>query len=192
MPAGEKTDPERKGPRRQRLSQGLVQVYTGNGKGKTTAALGLGLRAAGHGFKVLVIQFLKGRIAYGELKAARRLSPQLTIVPMGRENFVHRENPHPLDRRWARKGWDLARRSVEGGEYDLVILDEVNVAVKFGLLPLRDLLALIRGKPGNVELVLTGRWANPAVLRLADLVTEMKEKKHYYRRGIDSRRGIER
>ena len=178
--------------KKKRFSKGLVQVYTGNGKGKTTAALGLALRAAGHRFKVLVIQFLKGGIAYGELQSAKKLSPYLTIVPMGRENFVNKKNPHPEDVRWAKKGWDLAKRSVVSGKYQIVILDEVNVAVDYGLVPLPELLTLIKGKPENVELILTGRWAKPEVLRCADLVTEMKERKHYYKKGIESRVGIER
>jgi len=108
-----------------KFAKGLVQVYTGNGKGKTTAALGLALRAAGHRFKVLIIQFLKGGIAYGELRSAKKLSPYLTILPMGREHFVDKKNPHPLDVRWAKKGWDLAKRSVHSREYQVVILDEI-------------------------------------------------------------------
>ena len=151
--------------------KGLIQVYTGNGKGKTTAALGLSLRAAGHRLPVLFIQFLKGGIAYGELKSARKLSPFLKIVPMGRK---------------------LARQAVMEGEYPLVVLDEINVAVHYGLVPLKELLTLMANKPDHVELVLTGRWAKPAVIRRADLVTEMKEIKHYYRKGVDSRIGIER
>jgi cob(I)alamin adenosyltransferase len=172
--------------------KGLIQVYTGNGKGKTTAALGLGLRAAGHRFRVLMIQFLKGGIAYGELKSAKKLSPYLAIVPMGRECFVDKKNPHPVDRRWARKGWEAAKEAVKGGKYQIVIMDEVNVAVAYGLVPLDELLDLMKNKPKNVELILTGRWARPEVLRKADLVTEMKEVKHYYRKGIESRIGIER
>jgi len=175
-----------------KFAKGLVQVYTGNGKGKTTAALGLALRAAGHRFKVLIIQFLKGGIAYGELRSAKKLSPYLTILPMGREHFVDKKNPHPLDVRWAKKGWDLAKRSVHSREYQVVILDEINVAVEYGMVPLKELLALMKNKPKNVELVLTGRWAKPEVLRCADLVTEMREKKHYYKKGIESRMGIER
>ena len=132
--------------------QGLIQVYTGNGKGKTTAALGLALRAVGHRFRVLMIQFLKGGIAYGELKSARKLSPYLTIVPMGRECFVDKKNPHPIDRRWAQKGWKLAQESVQSQKYQLVILDEINVAVEYGLVPLKELLALMKNKPENVEL----------------------------------------
>jgi cob(I)alamin adenosyltransferase len=175
-----------------KFSKGLIQVYTGSGKGKTTAALGLALRAVGHRFRVLIIQFLKGGIAYGELKSARKLSPYLTIVSMGRECFVDKKNPHPLDRRWAQKGWQLAKESVKNGKYKVVVLDEINVAVEYGLVPRKELLELMREKPEKVELILTGRWAKPEVLRLADLVTEMREVKHYYRKGIESRIGIER
>lgn len=178
--------------RKKGFPRGLIQVYTGNGKGKTTAALGLALRAAGHRFQVLMIQFLKGGIAYGELKSAGKLSPYLTIVPAGRECFVDRNNPHPADRQCARRGWKLAREAVMGSQYQVVILDEINVAVKYGLVPLKDLLSLMKSKPEDVELVLTGRWAKPEVLRQADLVTEMREIKHYYKKGIDSRIGIER
>jgi cob(I)alamin adenosyltransferase len=178
--------------RKKTLFKGLVQVYTGSGKGKTTAALGLALRAVGHRFKVLVIQFLKGGIAYGEMRSAKKLAPYLTIVPMGREHFVRKENPHPIDRRWANKGWELAKRSVRSQKYQIVILDEINVAVEYGMVPLPELLSLMENKPKNVELVLTGRWAKPEVLRRADLVTEMRERKHYYKKGIESRVGIER
>ena len=172
--------------------RGLIQVYTGNGKGKTTAALGLALRAAGHRFKVLIVQFLKGGIAYGELKSARKLSPYLKIIPMGRECFVDKRNPHPVDRRCARRGWELAKKSVLERKYRVVILDEVNVAVDYGLVSPEELLDLMAHKPSDVELILTGRAAKPEVIRRADLVTEMKEVKHYYRKGIESRIGIER
>jgi len=178
--------------RKKTLFKGLVQVYTGKGKGKTTAALGLALRAVGHRYKVLVIQFLKGGIAYGELRSAKKLAPYLTLVPMGREHFVNKKDPHPTDIRWAQKGWELAKRSVHSRKYQIVILDEINVAVEYGMVPLQELLALMKSKPENVELVLTGRWARPEVLRRADLVTEMREIKHYYKKGIESRVGIER
>ena len=171
---------------------GLVQVYTGNGKGKTTAALGIAIRAAGHRLKVLMIQFLKGGIAYGELESAKKLAPYLKIVPMGRECFVNKKDPDPIDVRWARRGWELAKHSVQSRKYPIVILDEIHVAVAYGLVPLKELMALMKGKPADVELILTGRYAHPEVIRRADLVTEMKEIKHYYRKGIESRVGIER
>ncbi len=177
--------------KKEKFPQGLIQVYTGNGKGKTTAALGLAFRAAGHGFKVMVVQFMKGGIGYGELKTAKKLAPFITIKSMGRKEFVSRKAPHPQDIELARKAWELARRSVQSRDYQIIILDEINVAVDYGLVPITDVLSCIKDKPNGVELVLTGRAAHPAVVRCADLVTEMKERKHPYRKGVASRIGIE-
>jgi len=173
------------------MKQGLVQVYTGNGKGKTTAALGLALRAVGHGMKVLIIQFMKGNAGYGEHEAARRLSPNLTIIRTGRDAFVSRSNPDPADFKLAQEGFSMARQAVQSKEYDIVILDEINLAIDYGLLPLPDLLQLIDSKPETMELILTGRDAKPEILERADLVTEMTERKHYYTKGIPARKGIE-
>jgi cob(I)alamin adenosyltransferase len=173
------------------MERGLIQVYTGNGKGKTTAALGLALRAVGQGLRVLVIQFMKGNISYGELEAARKLSPLLTILPMGRETFVSREHPDPEDITLAEKAFALAKEAIGNPAYELVILDEINVAVDYKLIALLDLLSLLDQKPDRVELVLTGRHAAPEVMEKADLVTEMREIKHYYRKGIPARKGIE-
>jgi cob(I)alamin adenosyltransferase len=173
------------------MEKGLIQVYTGNGKGKTTASLGLAFRAVGHGFKVMVIQFMKGNIQYGELESAKKLSPYLTIHQMGRETFVSKTNPDPVDIEWAQKGFALAKEGIFSGNYDLVILDEINVAVDYGLIPLSDLLQLIDSKPPTVEMILTGRNAKPEVIEKADLVTEMVERKHYYRKGVKAREGIE-
>ncbi len=175
-----------------KLEQGLIQVYTGNGKGKTTAALGLALRAVGRELKVCMIQFMKGGGPYGEHLAASRLAPFLTIVQTGREGWVNRDNPDPEDKRLAQGALELAGKALTGGEYDLVILDEINGAVAFGLVNVDEVLALMEQKPADVELVLTGRNADERVIAAADLVTEMREIKHYYRKGIPSRLGIEK
>ena len=173
------------------MEKGLVQVYTGNGKGKTTAALGLALRAVGHGLKVFVIQFMKGNINYGELESVKKLSPYLTIKQMGRETFVSKTNPDPIDIKMAQEGFALAEQAIKNREFDIVILDEINVAIDYGLIPLADLLHLIDSKPHTVELILTGRNARPEILEKADLVTEMVDRKHYYDKGIPARKGIE-
>jgi cob(I)alamin adenosyltransferase len=172
------------------LDKGLIQVYTGDGKGKTTAALGLAMRAAGQGLKVYIVQFMKGWPHYGELTTVGQ-QPNITIKQFGRPDFVDKENPDPVDVRLAQEALDQAREVVKGGEYDLVILDEVNVALEWKLLRLEDVLSLLEEKPEHVELVLTGRYAHPEVIARADLVTEMREVKHPYQRGLSGRRGID-
>jgi cob(I)alamin adenosyltransferase len=174
------------------LEQGQVQVYTGNGKGKTTAALGLAFRACGRGLRVIIIQFMKGGGPYGEHAAAERLAPLLTIIPTGRPGWVKRPIPDPEDVELARGAFEKAREALTGGEYDLVILDEINGAVSFNLVPVEEVLDLIRSRPATVELLLTGRDAHEEVIAVADLVTEMREIKHYYRAGVPSRIGIEK
>ena len=169
----------------------MVQVYTGNGKGKTTAALGLAMRAIGQGLKVHMIQFMKGNIEYGELKTARRLAPDFAITQMGRETFVDRESPDEIDRQWARKGMQLAQQFLKDETLDVLILDEINVAIDFKLVSKTEVLSLIHSKPKGLELVLTGRYAPVEIVKEADLVTEMLEIKHYYHQGIESRRGFE-
>jgi cob(I)alamin adenosyltransferase len=175
-----------------KLDRGCVQVYTGNCKGKTTAALGLAFRAVGRGLKVIMIQFMKGGGPYGEHLAAARLAPDLTIIPTGREGWVNRDNPAKEDIELAQKALSLARGKMLSGEYDLVILDEINGAVGFGLVQVSDVLELIAARPEKVELVLTGRNAAPEIIETADLVTEMVEIKHYYKAGVASRIGIEK
>lgn len=175
-----------------KLERGCVQVYTGNCKGKTTAAIGLAFRAVGRGLKVVMVQFMKGGGPYGEHLAAARLAPDLTIIPTGREGWINKENPAPEDIDLARKALLLAREKMQSGEYDLVILDEVNGAVGFGLISVDDVLELMSARPQNIELVLTGRNADPRIVEAADLVTEMIEIKHYYNAGVPARLGIEK
>jgi cob(I)alamin adenosyltransferase len=170
--------------------KGLIHVYTGHGKGKTTAALGQAMRAAGQGLRVYIIQFMKGWPHYGELESVRR-HPNITIRQFGRPDYVSKENPEPVDIRMAEEALEHSREIVSSGDYDLVILDEINVALEWHLIRLEDVLSLLDQKPENVELILTGRYAHPDVVARADLVTEMREIKHPYHKGIVSRRGIE-
>ena len=168
---------------------GLVQVYTGDGKGKTTAALGLALRAAGHGLRTYIGQFLKGRPT-GELKAARLLEPYLTIEQFGEASFV----PTRGDARQsalACQGLQRIRQTMASGEYDIIVLEEVNVALDLELVSLREVLILLEERPSEVELVFTGRGAPQELISRADLVTEMVAMKHPYQRGVKARLGIE-
>ena len=174
----------------EKYRKGLVQVYTGNGKGKTTAAFGQALRAVGQGFRVCVIQFMKGR-KYGEFLAAERFIPNLTVRLSGLDSFVMRENPAPLDIELARQGLAIAREAVASGDYEMVILDEINVAVDFKLIPVADVIDLIRNRPPALDLILTGRYAAPEIIALADTVTEMHQIRHHYDAGVKERAGIE-
>lgn len=171
-------------------STGYVHVYTGDGKGKTTAAFGLALRAAGAGLRVFIGQFVKG-MRYSELDALERFSDCVEVRQYGRGCFIRR-TPSGEDIAAARHGLDDARRVFAAGSHRLVILDEVNIATHFGLFSVEELLALIEAKPANVELVITGRRADPRVIERADLVTDMRQVKHYYSRGIQARQGIEK
>lgn len=172
------------------ILEGYVQVYTGNGKGKTTAAFGLALRAAGVGMKVFIAQFIKG-MHYSELDAFSRFEDIVTIRQYGRGCFIRNE-PEREDFDCAGKGFEEVVAVIRAGEHQVVILDEVNIAIHLGLLSLNDVISLLETKPSHVELVLTGRYAHPAIIEHADLVTEMKEIKHYYSRGIMAREGIEK
>jgi len=169
--------------------RGLIMVYTGDGKGKTTAALGQAFRAAGHGFKVLVINFMKGR-DYGEAKAASYL-PDFEVIKAGTGKFVDPDNPGEEDLRLAAEGLARARKAALEGDCDLVVLDEINVAVSFNLVSFRDVLDLVKNKRPEVTLILTGRDAPPEFLEMADLVSEVKEVKHHYMSGVKAQKGIE-
>ncbi|MEM3464614.1 MAG: cob(I)yrinic acid a,c-diamide adenosyltransferase [Candidatus Bathyarchaeia archaeon] len=173
-----------------KLEKGIVQVYTGNGKGKTSAAFGLALRAVGRGLKVYIIQFIKGGFDYGELYVIDKL-PNITLRAFGRGKFVVQKPPEKEDVRLGEEAFKLAREVVESEEYDLVILDEVNVALNLKLISLEEVLELIKKKPKHVELVLTGRYAPKEIIEAADLVTEMREVKHPFKKGFQARKGIE-
>jgi len=172
------------------LERGCVQVYTGNGKGKTTAALGLALRAVGRGLRVCVFQFIKGGGPYGEHLIADKLAPLLTIIQSGRPGWVNTRDISE-DRRVAQEALQQAKELLASDAYDLVVLDEINGAVGFGLIDVEQVLDVIDLKPERVELVLTGRNAHERVIAAADLVTEMCEIKHYYAAGVPARTGIE-
>jgi cob(I)alamin adenosyltransferase len=172
------------------LERGCVQVYTGNGKGKTTAALGLALRAVGRGLKVCMLQFIKGSGRYGEHLAAEKLAPLLTVIQTGRPGWVNTKDITE-DRRVAQEGLEKVKELLTSGEFDVFICDEINGAVSFGLIDVEQVLELISSKPPKTELVLTGRNAHERIIEAADLVTEMLEIKHYYKAGVPARTGIE-
>jgi cob(I)alamin adenosyltransferase len=173
--------------------KGLIIIHTGPGKGKTTAALGTAFRAVGQGLRVLMVQFIKGSWHYGELDAARMLGEdRFKILPMGR-GFVKvgAEKPDPKDIRLVEEAWRFARDQLLGGQYDLVILDEINYAISYRMLDPEQVAQTLQAKPPRVHVILTGRNAHPSLVELADLVTEMREVKHPYQRGIPAQRGIE-
>jgi len=174
------------------IGKGCVQVYTGNCKGKTTAALGLAFRAMGRGLKTYIGQFMKGQY-YGELKSAEMVSPFITIEQYGKDTFIHVKNP-PLeeDVRMARSGLEKAKQAMFSGEYSIVVFDEINTAHYFHLISTEEMLEIMKSKPDGVEVIFTGRYAPPEVIEAADLVTEMVEVKHYYEQGVPAREGIER
>ncbi|MBR5554536.1 cob(I)yrinic acid a,c-diamide adenosyltransferase [bacterium] len=174
---------------------GYIQVYTGDGKGKTTASLGLAMRALGRCWKVLIIMFTKGGNDYGELNSFRNLSPQiaqnLTIVQAGLDRIVYSDNQNSDDAKEITKGWELAKKAIKNHEYNLIILDEANIAIDLNLIDLDEVLEVLKNKPDEMEIVLTGRNANPKIVELAHLVSEIKPIKHYWDTGIAARKGIE-
>jgi cob(I)alamin adenosyltransferase len=174
-----------------KLKQGFVQIYTGNGKGKSTAAIGQAVRAAGFSLKTYIAQFMK-EYPYNELISLKHLSEWITIEQFGSDEFVYKkELPGNDELAKARKGLQSAKEKMLSNKYDIIILDEAIVAIYFKLLQTEELIEFIRQKPENVEVILTGRYCPEELIELADLVTEMKEVKHYYQKGIKSRKGIE-
>ena len=171
-------------------TRGMVEIFTGDGKGKTSAALGVALRALGHGLKVHIVFFMKGDFPYGEQKILSELS-DITFNRFGFRDFVDPANVKPEEKEEARKALEAARKAVLSLKYDVVILDEVNVAVAWKLIDLADVIKLIHDKPEKVELILTGRYADPKLIKLADLVTDMVKVKHPFDKGILSRKGID-
>lgn len=169
--------------------KGFIHIYTGNGKGKTTAAFGLALRAAGAGKNVYIAQFVKGK-TYSEIKALRKYLPQITVEQFGRGCFIINE-PTKEDIDAAQKGLQIVKNNLQNGLYNLVILDEIFIAVYFKLISIDELRELINQKPEPTEMILTGRHAPQEIMDEADLVTEMKEIKHYYTNGVEAREGIE-
>ena len=172
--------------------KGLIIVYTGNGKGKTTAAMGMALRAVGHNLKVLMAQFIKGSWKYGELKAIERLHPHFEIVRLG-EGFIGPDKDAPSQNQIQSvvTAWEFCKEKIRSGQYNMIILDEINYVIDYRLLPLEWVLDTLQKKPEGLHLVLTGRNAHPRIIEAADLVTEMKEIKHPFKSGTKAQRGIE-
>jgi cob(I)alamin adenosyltransferase len=173
--------------------KGLVIVYTGKGKGKTTAALGIVLRAVGHGYKVGMIQFIKGEWYYGELTSSKRLEPEFELIAAGRGFVGIIDDDHPIEdhEKAAKDAIEVAKQKIASGDYDIMILDEINYAAKLNLISQEDILDVIAAKPEKTSLVLTGNYVPEAVIDAADLVTEMREIKHPYQRGIKAKKGVD-
>ncbi|QOR35901.1 cob(I)yrinic acid a,c-diamide adenosyltransferase [Clostridium sp. 'deep sea'] len=172
------------------MSKGLVLVYTGNGKGKTTASLGLGFRAAGQGFNVFMIQFMKGQGKTGELNSVEKFN-NFTIEQAGRPNFVNQVAPDPMDVNAAREGFKRATEKAMSGEIDVLIMDEINVAMNYDLVDIEDVLHFLKTKPEKLHIVMTGRGFPEELIDYVDMVSEVKEIKHHYNNGVPATKGIE-
>ena len=171
--------------------KGLLLVYTGDGKGKTTAALGMALRAAGHGMKVLILQFMKCHEKIGEMKALTQTDLPITLKQFGRRVFFRTRTCEIMDIHKARQGLEAYKIAIEDNSYDLIILDEINMAIHFGLLEIEEVIEAIEQKPPELHLVLTGRNAKEKLIAMADLVSEIREIKHHYHQGVQAQKGIE-
>ena len=172
---------------------GLVIVYTGGGKGKTTAALGMALRAVGYQHKVCMIQFIKGSWHYGEMDSSKKLSPEFELIPAGKGfvGIIDDKSPKEEHQKYAEEAIKTCKEKIQSEKYDLIILDEINYAVNLGLINLKSVIELIKSKPKKLDLVLTGNHAKQEIIDLADLVTEMKEVKHPFKSGIKAKKGID-
>ena len=172
---------------------GLIIVYTGKGKGKTTAALGMALRAIGHDYRICMIQFIKGSWHYGEMTSSKRLEPEFELTAIGRGfvGIIDDKNPLEEHKKIAQEAIRLSKEKIESKIYDIIILDEINYAINLGLVNLQDVLDIIKIKPPNLNLVLTGNYAKQEIIDAADLVTEMKEIKHPFKSGIKAKKGID-
>lgn len=175
------------------MKDGLTIVYTGKGKGKTTAALGIALRAVGYEKRICMIQFIKGSWHYGEMDSSKRLEPEFEMVAVGKGfvGIIDDKSSKEEHRDIANEAIKISNEKIQSGKYDIVILDEINYAVNLGLIPVNDVLNLIKSKPQEVDLVLTGNYAKDEVVNLADLVTEMREIKHPFQKGIKAKKGID-
>ena len=173
--------------------EGLTIVYTGKGKGKTTAALGIALRATGYNKKICMIQFIKGSWHYGEMSSSKRLEPEFEMVAIGKGfvGILDDNSPREDHEKIAQEAIKISNEKIQSGKYDIVILDEINYAVNLQLISINDVLNLIKDKPSDVDLVLTGNYAKDEVIEMADLVTEMKQVKHPFQRGIKAKEGID-
>ena len=172
---------------------GLTIVYTGKGKGKTTAALGIALRATGYGKKICMIQFIKGSWHYGEMDSSKRLEPEFEMIAVGKGfvGIIDDKNPREDHQKIAKEAVRISNEKIQSGKYDIVILDEINYAVNLGLISVEDVLGIIKSKPQEMNLVLTGNYAKDQIIEIADLVTEMKEIKHPFQQGIKAKKGID-
>ena len=172
---------------------GLVIVYTGNGKGKTTAALGLAMRAIGYEHKVCMLQFIKGSWHYGEMDSSKKLEPNFELIAIGKGfvGILDDNSPREEHEKYAAEALRICREKINSGNYNVVILDEVNYAINLGLIDVQEIIKLIKEKPSNLDLVLTGRDVKEEIVELADLVTEMKEIKHPFKSGIKAKKGID-
>lgn len=168
----------------------MLQVYTGTGKGKTTAALGVALRASGYGMKTLMLSFLKDDPEYGEARAAKNL-PWFTLRQVGRDAFVNFRNPNPIDLKMCRDGWEEAKEAISSHAADIIILDELNIVLATQMLPTQEVVDFLKQYKSIVEIIMTGRGAPEELIKIADLVTDMSEVKHYFHKGVSSRNGID-